>query len=221
MPARIHLALWCILTIAACTIDQRPQQSSSDGSHADTVTRRYPFRSLRLVSTSSRPDQARPDTSIFMVDDYGRLERSEQIVEIPVRDAPPVRMRTIVIRNGRKVYNLDVQRRMYRTSVLQVGAGSERFVDLMGLDEAGLKALHIKRRGKATVLDRECTVFAVDDPEHDVYGSYLVWMNVPLQMDVAIRGVRMTTRPLALEENITFDSTLFDVPTGYRPIPEP
>lgn len=221
MPARIHLALWCILTIAACTIDQRPQQPSSDGSHADTVTRRYPFRSLRLVSTSSRPDQARPDTSIFMVDDYGRLERSEQIVEIPVRDAPPVRMRTIVIRNGRTIYNLDVQRRTYRKTVMQVNAGGERFIDFVGLSEAELEALHVKRRGTATVLNRECAVFSVEDPEHDVYGSYLVWMNVPLQMDVAVRGVRMTTRPLELEENVTIDTGMFAVPTGYRPMPEP
>ena len=220
MPARIHLALWCILTMAACTPEQRPQQPSSDGLRADTA-RRYPIRSVRLVSTSSRPGQARPDTSIFMFDDYGRLERSEQVVEVPVRDALPVRVRTVVIRNGRTIYNLDVQRRTYRTSVMQVGAGGERFVDFMGLSDAELETFHVKRRGKATVMNRECTVFAVDDPEHDVYGSYMVWMNVPLQMDVAIRGARMTTRPLELEENLTIDTALFAVPTGYRPMPEP
>lgn len=207
--------------MVACTPEQRPQRPAADGPRADTSVRRYPIRSARLVSTSSRPGQLRPDTSIFMFDDFGRLERSEQIVDIPIRDAQPVRVRTIVIRNGRTIYNLDVNRRTYRTTVMKAGADGERFVDIVGLSDAELATFHVKRRGTTTLLDRQCTVFAVNDAEHDVYGSYTVWMNVPLQMDVAIRGVRMTTRPLELQENLTIDAAMFAVPTDYRPMPDP
>ncbi|MBU3741125.1 MAG: hypothetical protein FGM24_02450 [Candidatus Kapabacteria bacterium] len=218
MSARLHSAVVCLLLAMGCTLEhQRPanaQQPSLQAS-ADTTIRRYGLKSGRLVSAFHRPGQAAPDTTVFIFDDFGRRERSEQSYTLVVGNNQPVRVRTVLIRNGRKVHTLNVERKTAHTSV--VGATTrEPFVDFMGLSPAELEALHVRRIGVDTVAGLPCDVFAINDPERDIVGTYHVWKNLPIQTDVTINGSRMLITPVEIQSDIDVAPSLFVIPPGYR-----
>jgi hypothetical protein len=214
----------CCLLAVSCTVDRAdsgPTEQRRTSVTADTTAgHRYGIRSARLIAVSDRPGQSVPDTSVFVFDQFGRVERSEQVVELPMRDREPVRKRTIVIRNDRTIYTLDPGRKVARTTVL-ADPSEAGFIDFMGLSDEALAAFHVVRNGRDTILGRPCDVFRIDDRENDMQGTYYVWMNIPLQIDITIRGARMTTRPVRLDENIDVDASLFSVPADYRTLDTP
>lgn len=213
------LVCWSALVLAACSVDRAEPETIRNGpapaAAAPQDGHRYGIRSARLVAVSDRPGQGTPDTSVFLFDQYGRMERSEQVVELPTRDRGSVRNPTIVIRDGNTLTTIDPVRKVARVTKLE-DAGVAGFIDFMRLPDAKLAEYHVVRNGRDTLLGRQCDVFRIDDPDNDMHGTYHVWMNIPLQIDVTIRGARMTTRPIALEENIAIDPAMFTVPTTYR-----
>lgn len=219
MRMSLLLICWSAMVLSACSVDRAEPETIQGGSDTTSAARpeghRYGIKSARLVAVSDRPGQGVPDTSVFMFDRYGHVERSEQVVELPTRDRGSVRKPTIVIRDGNTLTTLDPVRKVARVTKLE-DAGEAGFIDFMRLPDAKLAEYHVVRNGRDTLLGRQCDVFRIDDPDNDMHGTYHVWMNIPLQIDVTIRGARMTTRPIALEENIDIDPTMFAVPTTYR-----
>ena len=167
------------------------------------------------MSAVHRPGQATPDTTIFIFDDFGRRERSEQVVTIIAGDRPPARVRTAVIRDGRKVHTLNVDRRTARTSTVDATA-NEPFVNFMGLSHAELEALHVRRIGIDTILGQSCDVFAIDDMERGVVGTYHVWKNIPIRTDVSVRGSRMLITPTQLTTDFNVEPSVFVIPSGFQ-----
>jgi len=220
MTARCYLGLCCVLLAAGCTLERVDDRQTPSASPSVADVPRYGVKHLRLVSVTERPGQDRPDTTIFMLDDHGAVERSEYIAHIAIRNMPPLRKHTIVLRRGRVVYNLDVDRKTMRRSTVPSGGSGERLMHVSGLSAADLAAMHVRRRGVDTLLGVPCDVMVIDDADNEVYGTYYLWNDVPVRIEMQVKGMRLVTRPLLIDTAGALDTTLFAVPSGFTLIPE-
>lgn len=219
MTARITVGLCCALLVAGCTlepVDHRPAAAAPRSADSQ----RYGVQRLRLTTTTQRSGQTTPDTTVFMIDDYGRLERSEYRSHISMRNMPTVRKHTVVLRIDSVVYTLDVDRRTMRRSTVSASGTGERFMHVSGLSSADLAAMHVRRRGVDTLLGVPCDVLVIDDANNKVYGTYHVWRDIPLRIDMHVQGMWLRTLPIAIDTTAALDASLFAVPSGFALIPE-
>lgn len=221
MLARSFVVTSIVVILSACSVERADPHADLDTdttANANVIqpSHRYGIRSGRLLAVSVRPGQTSRDTSIFMFDDYGRLERSEQDVDIPGANGTRKRTRTVVIRNDRTLYTLDVGRKVSRKTVLLQDGPDGDYIDFMRLSDKELKKYHVTRQHRDTVLGKPCDVFLIEDADNDMTGTYYVWMNIPLKIDITLRGARMSTTPIALEENIDINANMFEVPPTFR-----
>lgn len=213
----IPAALACTVLLASCELEKNvPKPAPSAKEHTNAATGgRYRIRSGILKAQSEMPDMGSSGVTTMMFDDYGRLERSEHDMKIAQPGQRPISSKTINITTGRTVYSLNPEEHRARRMILPEGTVDAAFVDFEGMTDSMMQARSMVRKGKDTVLGRECTIYVVDDKSTGMRGTYHVWNNIPLKIDVNHNGNRMVLRPISFDEGPAIDPVMFTVPKDY------
>ncbi len=210
-------AIACIVLLASCELERnvpKPAPPAKEQANA-TAGGRYRIKSGILKAQSEMPDMGSSGVTTMMFDDYGRLERSEHDMKIAQPGQPSISSKTINITTGRTVYSLNPAERRARRMILPEGTVDAAFVDFEGMTDSMMQVRNMVRKGKDTVLGRECTIYVIDDKSTGMRGTYHVWNNIPLKIDVNHNGNRMVLRPISFDEGTAIDPAMFTVPKDY------
>ena len=127
-------------------------------------------------------------------DNFGQLER---------RHLKLSNQQTTQITCNNTTYTLDPKT---KTAKEQTDAET----NFLNFSTPKMKKLNLQKKGTATVLGRECTVYANND------SRYYVWKGIVLKRLVKTKNGTVTTEAVSIEQPTTVDPNLFKLPAGYR-----
>ena len=126
-------------------------------------------------------------------DNFGQLER---------RHLELSNQQTTQITRSNTTYTLDP-----KTKTAKGQADAE--TNFLNFSTPKMKKLHLQKKGTATVLGRECTVYTNND------SRYYVWKGIVLKRLVKTKNGTVTTEAVSIEQPTTVDPNFFKLPSGY------
>ena len=165
---------------------------STTGTGTAATANRYEVECAVVKYRVTQNGQTGEQTKTF--DNFGQLER---------RHLKLSNQQTTQITRNNTTYTLDPKT---KTAKEQTDAET----NFLNLSTPKMKKLNLQKKGTATVLGRECTVYANND------SRYYVWKGIVLKRLVKTKNGTVTTEAVSIEQPTTVDPNLFKLPAGYR-----
>ena len=165
---------------------------STTGTGTAATANRYEVERAVVKYRVTQNGQTGEQTKTF--DNFGQLER---------RHLKLSNQQTTQITRNNTTYTLDPKT---KTAKEQTDAET----NFLNLSTPKMKKFNLQKKGTATVLGRECTVYANND------SRYYVWKGIVLKRLVKTKNGTVTTEAVSIEQPTTVDPNLFKLPAGYR-----
>jgi hypothetical protein len=165
---------------------------STTGTGTTATANRYEVERAVVKYRVTQNGQTGEQTKTF--DNFGQLER---------RHLKLSNQQTTQITCNNTTYTLDPKT---KTAKEQTDAET----NFLNFSTPKMKKLNLQKKGTATVLGRECTVYANND------SRYYVWKGIVLKRLVKTKNGTVTTEAVSIEQPTTVDPNLFKLPAGYR-----
>ena len=164
---------------------------STTGTGTTATANRYEVERAVVKYRVTQNGQTGEQTKTF--DNFGQLER---------RHLKLSNQQTTQITRNTTTYTLYPKT---KTAKEQTDAET----NFLNLSTPKMKKLNLQKKGTATVLGRECTVYANND------SRYYVWKGIVLKRLVKTKNDTVTTEAVSIEQPTTVDPNLFKLPSGY------
>lgn len=166
--------------------------------------KRYGFKSaIAKVSTDVMGQKVE---STAYIDDYGAKECQKTKVTVP--GVGEVESASIVKDGKSWAVNYMYKQIQETTESL---AGQPNFLNL---DEETIKKFNIKEAGKGTILDKECTIYTMENEVQGMKAEMKVWVYKGLAMksETNISGMKLVGEMVEFEEGAMVLPQVFDLP---------
>ena len=166
--------------------------------------KRYGFKSaIAKVSTDVMGQKVE---STAYIDDYGAKECQKTKVTVP--GVGEVESASIVKDGKSWAVNYMYKQIQETTESL---AGQPNFLNL---DEETIKKFNIKEAGKGTILDKECTIYTMENEVQVMKAEMKVWVYKGLAMksETNISGMKLVGEMVEFEEGAMVLPQVFDLP---------
>lgn len=166
--------------------------------------KRYGFKSaIAKVSTDVMGQKVE---STAYIDDYGAKECQKTKVTVP--GVGEVESASIVKDGKSWAVNYMYKQIQETTESL---AGQPNFLNL---DEETIKKFNIKEVGKGTILDKECTIYTMENEVQGMKAEMKVWVYKGLAMksETSISGMKLVGEMVEFEEGAMVLPQVFDLP---------
>ena len=165
--------------------------NTNTGTGTTATANRYEVERAVVKYRVTQNGQTGEQTKTF--DNFGQLER---------RHLKLSNQQTTQITRSNTTYTLDPKT---KTAKEQTDAET----NFLNFSTPKMKKLNLQKKGTATVLGRECTVYANND------SRYYVWKGIVLKRLVKTKNGTVTTEAVSIEQPTTVDPNLFKMPSGY------
>lgn len=125
---------------------------------------------------------------------YGHLER---------RELKMGGQTTLQLVQGNTTYKLNTNHKTYTTT-------SNAELNFLNMNSSTMKQRNLQKKGTATVLGKECTVYSGNNVE------YCVWKGIVLKKVQRTSNGIVTTIATNIDLSTSVDANMFKMPTGYR-----
>lgn len=157
-----------------------------------------------------------PTTLYF--DDFGAVEANESKSEMEIV-GQKVNTHTINFTKDGFTYNLDLEKKTgtkMKAIAPAAGGFNPNNADFSGMSAEQMKKYGISKEASETVLGKECEVYTIDYKEMKVKGTFTVWNNIPLKMNMDMGGMAVTMEATKIEENVAIPASVFAIPADVK-----
>ena len=163
--------------------------------------KRYGFKSAIVKYTTSIMGQDVQSTTY--IDNYGALECQKTTMSVPGMGD----VESAVITKEGKMYSVNYALQQ----VQEVPLETPNFTDLT--DEA-VKKFKIKEVGKEKYLDKDCTIYTMENETQGMKAQIKVWVykGLGLKQETDISGMKIVAKATGIDEGASVLPQIFDVP---------
>ena len=163
--------------------------------------KKYGFKSAIVKFTTSVMGQ--DIVSTYYIDDYGALECQKTKMSVPGMGD----VESAVISKEGKTWSVNYA----LNQVQEVPIEQPNFNDLT--DEA-IKKFNIKEVGKENYLDKDCTIYTMENEAQGMKAQIKVWVykGLGIKQETEISGMKIVAKAIDFNEGAAVLPQIFDVP---------